>query len=182
MSDREPERLVLVGKRFAVIAKLHFGEFGRDNLMKRLLAPISFASAILALSLTPAAAQMAPRNYDKGPVTLVIQYVVKPGQLNTFMQDFSRNTVRFIEASERDGRVMSYSVEQPLDPRPGEPNLAVVIIFKNLSAYDRSYADTDKVNIDVYGSLDNAQVAATKRLDYATPAGRLLFQSLTLMK
>jgi hypothetical protein len=150
--------------------------------MKRLLTPISFALTFLAFSLTPAAAQMVPRNYDKGSVTLVISYSIKPGQLNAFMQDFANTTRRFIERREKEGRVESYSIQQPLDARPGDPNLAVVIIFKNLGAYDASYADTDQDNIAVYGSLDHAQEVAMKRLDYATPAGRSLYQSLVLSR
>lgn len=150
--------------------------------MRRTAALISVALAFFTLSFTPVAAQMAPRNYEKGPVTLVIQFVVKPGQLNAFMQDFAKTTRHFIEVGEKEGRIVGYSIEQPIDPRPGEPNLALVITFKNLSAYDRSYADTDKANIAVYGSVDKAQEAAMKRLNYATPAGRLLLQSLTFSK
>ena len=122
--------------------------------MKRILAPISIALAFPAFSLTPVAAQMVPRNYDKGPVTLVMSYVVKPGQLNAFMQDFAATRLRFIQVGEKEGRITGYSIQQPLDARPGEPNLAVVIIFKNLTAYDQPTGDREKDLAGIYGSLD----------------------------
>ena len=150
--------------------------------MRRIVAPISVALVFFAFSVVSVAAQMAQRNYDKGAVTLVIQYVVKPGQLNGFMQDFAKTTLRFIQAGEKEGRVTGYAIQQPIDARPGEPNLALVITFKSLSAYDRPFADTDKDNIAVYGSVEKAQAAAMQRLNYATPAGRLLLQSLILSK
>jgi hypothetical protein len=150
--------------------------------MRRFLALFSVAVAGLALGYTSAGAQAVPRNFDKGPVTLVIGYEVKPGQLNLFMQDFAAHARLSLDAAEKTGKVLNYSVAVPVGARAGEANFVEVIVFKDLASYDRSYADADKASIATYGSLDTAQQALLKRQDFATVISRALYQTLTFSK
>lgn len=139
---------------------------------------IAGAAALFCLSITPASAQYAQRNFDHGTVTLVQQYKVNPGQLNAFMQDLATSFRPSMEEGKARGAILSYSIEQPVDPRPGEPNLALVIVFKNLAAYDRPLDDADKSNAARYGSLEKARDALLKRNTEATYEGSMLFRSL----
>ncbi len=139
-------------------------------------------TALLAFSATSAMAQYVPRNYQKGPVTLVQQYQVAPGKLNTYMQDFATNQRAGLEIGKKTGGILSYSVLTPIARRAGEPNVVTTITFKDLASYDRSYEAADKTNIAVYGSLENAATAAAKRAEYLTFVGSMLFGELSLAK
>jgi hypothetical protein len=140
------------------------------------------AAAVLCLSFTSASAQYAERNYDRGAVTLVQQYEVKPGQLNAFMQDLAADFRPAMEEGRARGAILSYSVEQPVDPRPGEPNLSLVVVYKNMAALDRPLDDADKSNAAHYGSLEKARDALMKRNSEATYVGSLMFRSLEFKK
>jgi hypothetical protein len=150
--------------------------------MRNRLAWISGAAALLCLSCTTASAQWAPRNFERGPVTLVQQYDVKPGQLNAFMQDLATDVRPLLEEAKASGAILSYGVAQPVDPRPGEPNLSLVITFKNLAAYDRPLADMEKSSAAHYGSLAKARDALMKRDSEATFMGALLLRNLEFSK
>jgi hypothetical protein len=139
-------------------------------------------AALLSFSAASAAAQVVPRTYQKGPVTLVQQYQVAPGKLNTFMQDYATNQRAGLEIGKKAGGILSYSVLTPIGRRAGEPNVVTTITFKDLASYDRSYEAADKANIAVYGSLENAAAAAAKRAEYLTFVGSMLFGELSLAK
>lgn len=150
--------------------------------MRNSLALIVGIAALGCLSVTTASAQWAPRNYERGTVTLVQQYDVKPGQLNAFLQDWAADVRPFLEAGKSEGRILNYGVEQPIDPRPGEPNLALVIVFRDLAAYDRPLADFEKYNAAHYGSLARARDAGLKRESEASYKGSLLMRGLEVGK
>ncbi|HZK99457.1 MAG TPA: hypothetical protein VFC47_06125 [Caulobacteraceae bacterium] len=131
--------------------------------MNHRLAMIAAAISLLALSATGVTAQVAPRNYDFGTVTQVTQVEVKPGQLNAYMQDLAGGWRKSMEDGKRAGAILSYGIEQPLDPRPGEANLVLVVVFKNLAAFDRPLADAERSAATQYGSLDKAHEMAMQR-------------------
>jgi hypothetical protein len=117
----------------------------------------------LSLSAMGASAQVASRNYDYATVTQVTQIEVKPGQFNAYMHDLATGWRTSMEEGKRAGAIVNYSIEQPLDPRPGEANLVLVVVFKNLAAYDRPLADAEKSAAAQYGSLDKAHDMGVQR-------------------
>jgi hypothetical protein len=137
-------------------------------------------AATLAFISTSASAQFIPRNYQKGPVTLVQEYQVAPGKLNAFMQDFAKNQQAGLEMGKKNSGIISYGVATPIARRAGEPNLYLTITFKDLASYDRSYETADKTAVAVYGSLENAAQAASKRGEYATVVSSILLQGLAV--
>lgn len=142
------------------------------------IAAIGLAALVAAAS-SPAPAQVLPRTYSKGPVTLVQQYTVAPGKLNAFMQDYTTNQRAGLEYGKKNGGILSYGVATTITRRAGEPNLVTTITFKDMASYDRSYEAADRAAIAVYGSLDKAAAAGAKRADYATLVGAILYQNLT---
>ena len=150
--------------------------------MKILLGLTAGAMALGMLSAGAATAQAVPRNWERGPVTLVQQVEVKPGQLNAYMQDLARGWRVQMEEGKRAGAILSYSIEQPVDPRAGEPNLVLVTVFKDLGSVNRPLADGEKSTAALYGSLDQAHDMAMKRESMRTIKGSLLLQGLEFAK
>jgi hypothetical protein len=136
------------------------------------------AIGLLNLSAMGASAQVAPRNYDYATVTQVTQIEVKPGQLNAYMQDLATGWRASMEEGKRAGAILNYSIEQPLDPRPGEGNLVLVVVFKNLAAFDRPLADAEKSAATQYGSLDKAHDMAMQRESMRKILGTELYRQL----
>jgi len=146
--------------------------------MNHRLAMIAVAIGILGFSATGVAAQMAPRNYDYGTVTQVTQIEVKPGQLNAYMQDLAVGWRKSMEDGRRAGAIVGYSIEQPLDPRPGEANLVLVVVFKNLAAFDRPLGDAEKAAATQYGSLDKAREMGMQRQSVRKILGSQIYRQL----
>jgi len=146
--------------------------------MKHRLAMTAVAIGLLNLSAMGASAQVAPRNYDYATVTQVTDIEVKPGQLNAYMQDLATGWRNSMEEGKRAGAILNYSIEQPLDPRPGEANLVLVVVFKNLAAYDRPLADAEKSVATQYGSLDKAHDMAMQRESMRKILGTEIFRQL----
>jgi hypothetical protein len=142
--------------------------------------PVIIALAFVFASATAAMAQYIPRNYEKGPVTLVQEFQIAPGKLNAFMQDYATNQKAGLEISKKVGGVLSYGVSTPITRRAGEPNLYTVITFKDLASYDRSFERADQTAIAVYGSLEKASQAAAARGAYATVTSSRLLQGLVV--
>ena len=83
-----------------------------------------------------------------------------------------------MEEGKRAGAILSYGIEQPLDPRPGEANLVLVVVFKNLAAYDRPLADAEKSASMQYGSLDKAHDRAMQRESMRKFLGMQIYRQL----
>jgi hypothetical protein len=146
---------------------------------------IGLMAGAMALGLAcagSAAAQAVPRNWERGPVTLVQQVEVKPGQLNAYMQDLASGWRVQMEEGKRAGAILSYSIGQPVDPRAGEPNLVLVTVFKDMASVQRPLAEGEKSTAALYGSLDKAHDMQMKREEMRTIKGSLLVQGLVFIK
>lgn len=150
--------------------------------MNHRLAMTTVAIGLLSLSAMGASAQVAQRNYDYGPVTQVTRIEVKPGQLNAYMQDLATGWRTSMEEGKRAGAILSYNIDQPLDPRPGEANLELVVVFRNLAAYDRPLADAERSAAAQYGSLDKAHDMALQRESTRKILGTEIFRQLAFTR
>ncbi len=146
--------------------------------MNHRAAVTAIAIGLLSLSAMGASAQIAPRNYDYATVTQVTEIEVKPGQLNAYMHDLATGWRNSMEEGKRAGAILSYSIEQPLDPRPGEANLVLVVVYKNLAAYDRPLADAEKSAPAQYGSLDKAHDMGMQRETVRKILGTEIYRQL----
>ena len=146
--------------------------------MNHRLAMAAVAVGLLNLSAVSASAQATPRNYDFGTVTQVTQVEVKPGQLNAYMHDLATGWRASMEEGKRAGAILSYSIEEPLSSRAGEANLVLVVVFKNLAAYDRPLAEGEKSAAAQYGSLDKAHDMAMQRESMRKILGTEIYRQL----
>lgn len=138
----------------------------------------ALALAATVAVATSAYAQYVPRNYEKGPVTLVQEFQIAPGKLNAFMVDYANNQRPGLEIGKKVGGILGYGVSTPITRRAGEPNVYSIITFKDLASYDRSFERADQTAIAVYGSLEKANEAAAARGQYATLISSRLLQGL----
>lgn len=124
------------------------------------------AMAVMALSMiyAPAAlAQVAPRPYEQGAVWEITNVQTKPGQFDNYMKFVSGPWRKTQEALKKVGVVLDYKVLTLADTRDGEPNLILLVEWKNMGVFDASLDEQDSITKQVFGSVTAADQGAMDR-------------------
>lgn len=109
--------------------------------------------AILATS----AARADDRVYtDQHSVWTVSFIETKPGHFDDYIENLNNIWRRYLDAQKDDGDVVSYKMIPIAFPRDGEPNLMLMVEFKDWSAFNRGNKYFDKMAEKLQGSPDNA--------------------------
>jgi hypothetical protein len=147
--------------------------------MKKTLTAVALFLSLAAggsLAVTAAQAQSAERVYENGTVWRVTAVETKPGMLNDYMKYLSGPWRAILEAGKKSGDVVSYRVMAVDAPRDHEPNLFLVVEYKNMAVFDRSLKDFDTQSAGVFGSTDKAQQAAVARETMRVSRGQTLLR------
>ncbi len=138
-----------------------------------------FAIAALALALSAsgtlgglsAQAQTAERVYDDGPVWTISQVETKPGMFNDYMKYVSTSFRQIQEAGMKSGRVLGWKVLQVVSARDHEPDVILMVEYKNMAAFDQSPAEQEAITASVFGSVVKSSQAAVGRESLRTLRG-----------
>lgn len=136
----------------------------------------------LLLTATAGSAQYVERVYDRGSVWTVSYVETKPGQFNGYMADLGKNWRAQRALAQKRGDELSYKVLQVADARDGEPNLILMVEYKNWAARDRSLADIDAETKQRVGSLDKNRQMNMDREAMRTARGSLAANDLQFTK
>ena len=145
--------------------------------MKKLVAAFLLSSVAFAL---PAAAQDAPRSYDNGPVWVVTSIQTKPGHFDDYMHFLDTQWKAEQEDSKKQGWVLDYKVLASADPRDNEPDLFLMVEYKNIAVMDTSLDVLDAQAKRLSGSLTAANKASVSRESIRTEKGDVLTRELIL--
>lgn len=139
---------------------------------------LSIAALTLALSPTPASAQAVERVWEEGTVWSVDFIETKPAMFNAYIKDLSQVWRAFLEEQKQTGDVVSYKMLSVVSPRDGEPNLLLLVEFKNMAVLDRSEEYFEEMTAKIMGSLDNLQQANIERGEIRNLRGGLLTREI----
>lgn len=134
--------------------------------MKIKLAAAAAAFAMAATPLLasfPAQAQQAERVYDNGSVWTISQVETKPGMFDDYMKYVSTTWRQVQEADKKAGYVLSYKVLAVDSPRDHEPDVILMVEYKNMAAFDRSLAEQDAATAAAFGSTVKANQSTITR-------------------
>jgi hypothetical protein len=92
-------------------------------------ALISLALATAAIAITPAVAQRS--NNEPGNYTSVSMIKILPGQFENYMDFLASQWKKQNEFAKKKGYLVSYHVLSSVDSRAGEPDLFLVMEFKD---------------------------------------------------
>lgn len=124
----------------------------------------ALAACVCALLLSAASyAQDHSRNWDFGNVVVVTHVDIKPGMTNAYMNDIGNLWRKFNEQQKKDGDIVDYKVYSNAAARDGEPDLILVVTYKNWATFDRDTEYFEKLSEKLMGSLDNMRDAAIDR-------------------
>lgn len=138
------------------------------------------AAAVLTLSFagTPAFADEHP--YSEGPVVNVSRIRTVDGKFDEYMKFVDTEWKQEQEAGKKSGDVLSYQV-MTVEPRtPDDPDLLLVIYFKNWAALDGSIAKSDAIAKQVNGSIAAANKGQLDRASIRRILGSTTMQVLNL--
>jgi len=92
--------------------------------------------ALLAFVMITGVASAADRSYSEGPVSIVTSVKVEPGMDDAYMNWLQSNWKKSLEAQKAAGIVLGYAVYATQARSPSEPDLYLVVTYKNMATFD----------------------------------------------
>ena len=146
--------------------------------MKRIGLAAMAALLCLASLSAPALADEHP--YTEGPVVNVASIRTLEGKFDEYMAWLSTTWKRMQEESKKKGYIVDYQI-LAVEPRgPDDPDLYLVITYKNWAALDGSLAKGDEISKAVEGSLAAANKSQGERDKIRRVLGSQTMQQLVL--
>lgn len=146
--------------------------------MLRLLRA-GFISLLVSVTFfTTANAGGNDSNYEQGSVWTIGYIETKPGKFNAYMNNLEGEWLRYIKAQKDDGDVLSYKVLAVAAPRDGEPNLILMVEWKNMGVFDRSEEYWKKLTKRLTGSMDKLVKDSVDRETLRTLRGEMITREL----
>jgi len=146
--------------------------------MKSLL-PAMTALVLLGIVAQPLQAQSADRVWQEGSVWSISYVETNPGHFNDYIRNLSNVWQKYLEAQKEDGLLISYKMLSVAFPRDGEPNLILLVEYKDWAAFDAGNAEYfEKLAGRLQGSVQQAQQANIDREDLRALRGSIVAQEI----
>jgi hypothetical protein len=133
-----------------------------------------------ALALTGVTALADDHAFTEGPVVNVARIRTVDGKFDEYMKWIDTTWKQEQELAKKAGDVLSYQVLS-VEPRtPEDPDLLLVVTFKNWAALDGAIAKGDAIAKQIEGSVQAASQSQTGRAKIRTVLGSSTMQQLIL--
>jgi hypothetical protein len=129
-----------------------------------------------------AQAQTAPRVYENGTVWRISYIETKSGMFDEYLAYLNGQWRASNEAGMKAGDIISYKIVAVDSPRDGEPDLILMIEFKNMAVFDASQAEQDKRTASLWGTNQKAAQALVSRETMRVQRGAVLARELKFQK
>ncbi|MBA4307683.1 MAG: hypothetical protein C0429_13195 [Sphingopyxis sp.] len=147
-------------------------------MMKMMKSLFVGAAVITATLATPVMAQES--SYKPGTVWEAGRIDVMPGQFENYMDWLAGQWKKVQELGKAEGIVVEYHVLAANNPRAGEPDLILIVEYKDYLTTAQQEAFNKKVNA-MLASDDRKQAAASgERTKMREPLGSVQYQELIL--
>ena len=150
--------------------------------MKTIIRVAALAATIACGSAGISQAQTAERVYAQGTVWSVGYIETKPGMFDDYMAYLNGPWKAIQEAAKKRGDVISYKILSVTDVRDKEPDLVLMVEYKNMAVFDQSDEELDKQTSAAFGSPVKANQAAVSRETLRTTRGGFLGRELKFIK
>ena len=139
---------------------------------------LAAATAALVSMGTPVAAEES--SYTEGTVWNVADINVADGQFENYMDWLATQWKKMNELGKKEGYIMSYHVLQNTNPRNGEPNLFLVIEYKDFMSTAQRKDAQKKVEALLASDTRKEDTAFGERKTMRTVMGSTELQELKL--
>ncbi len=146
--------------------------------MKSLLLTMT-ALALMGIFAQPLQAQSSDRVWQEGSVWAISYIETKPGHFNDYISDLSNVWRKYLEAQKEDGLLISYKMLNVNFSRDGEPNLILLVEYKDWAAFDAGNAEYfEQLTSRIQGSVQQGQQASINREDLRALRGSIVAQEI----
>ena len=125
-------------------------------------------------------AHAADRPYTEGAVLNVASIRTEPGMFEEYMKYLAGPYKQLMEEQKKAGIVLDYNIYLANPRSPDEPDLYLVIVYKNMAALDGLNAKTDPITEKIYGAMDKQTTATVERGKLRTILGDETIRELVL--
>jgi hypothetical protein len=141
---------------------------------------IAAFAAVLGLALTSAAAVADDHPFTEGPVVNVSAIRTEYGKFDDYVKFLDTTWKATQEAAKKKGYITSYKVIT-VEPRgENDPDIYLVVYYKNWAALDGATAKGDEISKEVLGSIAAANQGAVDRGKIRRVLGSFTGQELDL--
>jgi L-rhamnose mutarotase len=137
-------------------------------------------AGLFAFVAVTGAAQAADRPYTEGPVSMVSSIRTEPGMFQTYMKYLSTTYKSLMEEQKKAGIILDYAVYQTTPRSPDDPDLYLVVTYKNMAAMDGLADRTDAIQEKLIGNQEQRDAAIVARGKMRTSVGSEMIRKLDL--
>jgi hypothetical protein len=137
-----------------------------------------YAAASLLLSVATFATLVYAdgRNYNDGPVVNVSSIKTADGHFDDYMQWLATTWKKQEEAAKKAGLITKYQVVVAQPQGPNDPDIYLIVEYKNWAAFDGLGGKLDAVSAQVEGSIEKANQSEADRGKIRTVLGSKTMQ------
>lgn len=146
------------------------------SLKKRFAALAAFT----CLSLLCGAVQAQERPYTEGAILVISSVRTEYGKFDDYMKFLSTKWKQMQETAKKSGQILDYAIYQAQPHGPDDPDLYLVITYKNWAALDGLSDKQDALMKQIYGSVTASGQAAVERGNMRRMLGSQTIQQLVL--
>jgi len=138
------------------------------NLKSRALGALA---GLFAFAVMGGVANAADRPYTEGTVSIVNSLRTQPGMYDTYMKYLATTYRQLMEEAKKAGHVVDYNVYSTSPRGPDDPNVYLVVTYKNMAALDGLSDRMDGIQQKIVGSQAQRDAAAIDREKMRTMVG-----------
>ena len=148
--------------------------------MKIKIKHVFVACSLLSLATLTTAALADGANYNDGPVVNVAAIRTVDGHFDDYMKWLATTFKKQEEAAKKAGLILGYHVYVAQPKGPNDPDVYLVIEFKNWAALDGLGGKLDAVSAQIEGSVEKANQSEAARGKIRTVLGSETIQEAML--
>jgi hypothetical protein len=147
------------------------------TLRNRALGALLGIFAVASLANVAAAAD---RPYTEGHVSIVNAIRTEPGMFNAYMKYLSTTYKQMMDENKKAGTIVDYHIYQTSPRSPDEPNLYLVVTYKDMAALDGLNDKVEAVQQKIIGSQEVRDQQNIERGKLRTQLGTEMIRELVL--
>jgi hypothetical protein len=138
--------------------------------------------AVAALSMGAISPVFADdsKSYTEGPVSEVTSIRTKPGMFDAYMKWMDTTGKQLREDEKKAGLIVDYAVYATRPRSPGDPDIYVVITYKNMAALDGLEDRVEPIMRKIWSTRDAANKANVDRESLREILGSQIIRQLNL--
>ena len=118
--------------------------------------------------------------YSEGPVSIVTSLRTEPGMFESYMKYLSTTYKQMMEENKKAGTIVDYHIYQTSPRSPDEPNLYLVVTYKDMAALDGLSDKVEAVQQKIIGSQEVRDQQNIERGKMRTQLGTEMIRELVL--